>query len=156
MSRVKVNAAELKEIAKKATAERAVEKTRKQMQAKETKRKEGDSVKKRADEIIASIPKALKKAAARAKRKNGKLVITTKIFIAGERMTSIMSSRGYLDSYDARILREVRRKMKALRIKGVKISEARHTQIRQFMATDCTESSPGPCVSYYLKAQMAI
>jgi hypothetical protein len=156
MSKENDIAVELKKISEEAHRKRKAQEREKRKEIREKNKKIREAVEKRVNEIIALIPVKLKEAAANIEKKNGKLEVVAEIFIVREEMCSIMSTRGYLDNFDEKVLKAIRKRIKMLKIEGVKLSEAHRTRTMTFMSVDCTESSPGPCTFYYIKAESVI
>ncbi len=103
---------------------------------------ETDLAKERADEIINLVLKT---------SENEK---SFKVPIVNEKMFSVMCDAGSLSNHDSKVLGAVRERLKTLKIKGVKLSEANIPQNHTY--TDSDSSSYGLCAHYYIEAEEII
>lgn len=147
---------DMKELEKIANEARDQEKKRR-IEEKNRKRQEREAIERQAENIINQIPEKLKEAARNAKSAEKGRIITAKIWIVREEMTSIMSTRGYLSEHSGRILRAVRKKLESLTIPGVKLKLDYEVGQYIFRSADgLDDSEPGPCKCYYIKAETTI
>lgn len=149
-----VNKDELKKIVAKTENEKLAQKEKEKKKADEAQIQENKRIKIRVDQIIASIPEEIQKAAIHAQREKEKLVVTAKIPIVNECLSSIMDSYGHLRDFDERVLQATRQRMKTLKIDEVELSEIYETQTHTYSDSDSDTS--GPCKHYYIKASVVI
>jgi hypothetical protein len=152
MTKSRVNEKELRQIVDQAEADRKEREEREKEAALESRRK----TTRRANEVIAGIPDALKEAAKNAKKTDRGLVVTAEILITKETMGSVMATRGYLDEDDEKVLRAVRRRIKKFNDLNITLKEFKRTESFYFQSSGGDCSKAGPCVCYYIRAKTVI
>lgn len=129
--------------------------------AEKVKKEEHDQeILQKARHIINSIPKNLAKTASNITEITPGAVLTVKVLIVREQMTSADSTQGTLEESDAEILETVAKLISTEPISGLDSLEI-ETEIEYFSfhSNDLTsdeESKPGPCVCYYLVAMVPL
>jgi hypothetical protein len=105
-----------------------------------------------AEDLLASIPQELEKAAKNPIQTESGFIIKAQIPIVREHMTGCFSTEGTMSEDDAVILAAVREKLSTLNpsdLYSIKIEE--HIENHQFVSNSGTdESELGPCVHYDL------
>ena len=153
-----VDRGELRRIADAAEVARRSEEAQRRRDRREEASAQRKKIAEAAEKILGSVPDALKKAAASARRTSSKggRVVVAHIPIVEERFSSIMQSAGDLDAEDEGILRAVRRNIKGLRIPGVELKIRSETREGGYQSADGDDTVYGPCKDYYIEARTDI
>jgi hypothetical protein len=146
----------LKEVAQTAVSSLQASNAAYRSQERAKQRATRESAKTRAEEIIASIPEELEKAAKDLKRIPSNRKIVARIPIVEEKLRSIMASEGHLDSADKAVLEVVKKILETLSIPGVdKITIQEKTELDGHDAAD-GDRTYGLCKHYYLAVEVTL
>ena len=142
----------LRKIAKDAITQKRSEKKSYEEEKSAEEIRKAARIKQKAEDIIASIPDELEKAAKSPKQTSSGIKIIATIPIVREHMTSIMDTKGDLSEEDAAILATVKEKLTTANPSDLYTLEIKqHSEQHQFTTNSGNDwSEYGPCIHYDL------
>jgi len=149
---IEIDPGKLRSIAKTAIAQEKTDQEAKDAEKVALDSKRTARINQAAEDLLASIPQELEKAANKPTQTESGIIITAHIPIVREHMTGCFSKKGDLSEDDAAILDAVKAKLTTLNpsdLYSVKVKQ--HTETHQYISNSGTDDSdPGPCICYEL------
>lgn len=156
---IEIDPEKLRKIAKEAIIKRELDKKKKEQEkiAAEKERIAAEEqnairIKQLVEDIFASIPKNLEKAAKKPREIKQGIKIVARIPIVREHMTSTMDTKGHLSKDDAAILTAAKEKLATVNPSDLYTLEIKtHSEQHQYYTKSRNDwSEPGPCIHYSL------